>query len=60
MALTKEQIVESLGKIATPDGRPLPQSGVLSDVVVTDGKVFFSISVDAAVVQSWEPVRKAA
>ncbi len=33
---------------------------MLSDVVVTDGKVFFSITVDAAVVQAWEPVRKAA
>jgi ATP-binding protein involved in chromosome partitioning len=27
---------------------------------VTDGKVFFSITVDAALVPSWEPVRKAA
>jgi ATP-binding protein involved in chromosome partitioning len=29
-------------------------------VVVTDGKVFFSINVDAAAVPKWEPVRKAA
>ena len=29
-------------------------------MVVSDGKVFFSITVDAAVVQHWEPVRKAA
>ena len=43
-----------------PDGRPLPQSGKLSDVVANDGKVFFSITVDAALVQQWEPVRKAA
>ncbi len=27
---------------------------------MSDGKVFFSITVDAAVVQQWEPVRKAA
>ena len=33
---------------------------MLSDIVVTDGKVFFSITVDAAAVQAWEPVRKAA
>jgi ATP-binding protein involved in chromosome partitioning len=32
----------------------------LSDVVVTDGKVFFSITVDAGAVKAWEPVRKAA
>ena len=44
----------------SPDGAPLPKTGTLSDVVVSDGKVFFSITVDAAVVQAWEPVRKRA
>ena len=33
---------------------------MLSDIVVSDGKVFFSITVDAAAVKAWEPVRKAA
>ena len=33
---------------------------MLSDVVVSDGKVFFSITVDAAAVKAWEPVREAA
>jgi ATP-binding protein involved in chromosome partitioning len=60
MAATKDEIVASLAKIATPDGRPLTESGALSDVVVTDGKVFFSINVDANAVPRWEPVRKAA
>src|SRR5215510_5480439 len=60
MAVTKEQVVEALNKVPAPDGRPLTQAGVLSDVVTTDGKVFFSINVDAAAVQRWEPVRKAA
>ena len=60
MAPTKEQILASLAKVAAPDGRPLPQAAVLSDILITDGKVFFSMSVDAAVVQQWEPVRKAA
>ena len=60
MPVTKEQVVASLAKIATPDGEPLTESGALSDVVVTDGKVFFSINVDAAAVPRWEPVRKAA
>ncbi len=60
MPLTKEQVVASLAKIATPDGEPLTESGALSDVVVTDGKVFFSINVDAGAVPRWEPVRKAA
>ena len=50
----------SAGQGRAPDGAPLPTTGTLSDIVASDGKVFFSISVDAAVVQAWEPVRKRA
>jgi ATP-binding protein involved in chromosome partitioning len=57
MAVTKDQVLAALAKVASPDGTPLNQTDALSDVVVTDGKVFFSITVDAAVVKSWEPVR---
>ena len=57
MAPTKQQVLDSLAKIAGPDGAPLTASGKLSDVMVTDGKVFFSITVDAAAAQAWEPVR---
>src|ERR1700686_7148 len=57
MAPTKQQVLDSLAKIAGPDGAPLTSSGKLSDVVVSDGKVFFSISVDAAAVEAWESVR---
>ena len=60
MALTKQQVLDSLAKIAGPDGAPLTSSGKLSDVMVSDGKVFFSITVDAAVVKAWEPVRERA
>jgi ATP-binding protein involved in chromosome partitioning len=57
MAVTKEQVLAALGAVAAPDGTPLPQTRALSDIVVTDGKVFFSIAVDAAAVKAWEPVR---
>src|ERR1700676_3763201 len=57
MAPTKQQVLDSLAKIADPDGSPLTSSGKLSDVMVSDGKVFFSITVDAAAVQAWESVR---
>jgi ATP-binding protein involved in chromosome partitioning len=59
MAVSKEQVLDALGKVAGPDGTPLPRTGTLSDIVAGD-KVFFSISVDAAAVQAWEPVRKRA
>ena len=57
---TKEDVLAALAAVKSPDGAPLPRTGKLSDVVVSDGKVFFSITVDAAVVPQWEPVRKAA
>jgi ATP-binding protein involved in chromosome partitioning len=60
MAATKEQVLASLAAVKSPEGLGLTETGKLSDVVVSDGKVFFSITVDAAVVQRWEPVRKAA
>jgi ATP-binding protein involved in chromosome partitioning len=56
-APTKQQVLDSLAKIAGPDGTPLTASGKLSDVMVSEGKVFFSITVDAAAVQAWESVR---
>jgi len=59
MPVTKDDVIASLNKVASPDGTPLPQTGTLSDIVAGD-KVFFSITVDAAVVQAWEPVRKRA
>jgi ATP-binding protein involved in chromosome partitioning len=60
MMATKEQVLASLAAVKSPEGAPLTGTGKLSDVVVSDGKVFFSITVDAAVVPAWEPVRKAA
>jgi len=60
MAVTKDEVLRRLSEVKSPDGVPLPATGTLSDVVVSDGKVFFSISVDAATVRSWEGVRKAA
>jgi ATP-binding protein involved in chromosome partitioning len=58
MAITKEQVLEALAAVPAPNGTPLPRTGVLSDIVVGDGKVFFSLTVDAAAVKAWEPVRK--
>jgi ATP-binding protein involved in chromosome partitioning len=60
MAVTRDQVLAALEGVASPQGTPLPRTGTLSDVVASDGKVFFSISVDAAEVKAWEPVRKRA
>ncbi len=58
MALTKEQVLAVLEKVKSPDGIPLPKTGTLSEVVASDGKVFFSITVDDTHVKSWELVRQ--
>jgi ATP-binding protein involved in chromosome partitioning len=60
MAVTKEQVLGALATVKSPGVEPLPDARVLSDIVVSDGKVFFSITVDAADVKLWEPVREAA
>jgi len=60
MAVNKEQVLAALAKVPSPGGTALPDARVLSDVVVSEGKVFFSLTVDATAVKMWEPVRKAA
>ena len=58
MAVTKEQVLGALAKVFSPNGTPLPEAKVLSEVVVSDGKVFFSLTVDAEAVKAWESIRK--
>ena len=57
MSTSKDDILAALGHIASPEGVSLPSTGKLSDIVVADGKVFFSITVDAAAVEAWEAIR---
>jgi ATP-binding protein involved in chromosome partitioning len=53
MPVSKEQVLAALEGVKSPDGMPLPRGGTLSEVVVGDGKVFFSITVDADAVKAW-------
>ena len=57
MSVTQQQVLDSLGRVASPRGVPLTNANVLSEISVTDGKVFFSINVDAAEARAWESVR---
>ena len=60
MASVKDDVLAALAKVASPQGKPLTETGALSDIVATDGKVFFSITADAAAVKDWESVRERA
>ena len=57
MSVTQQQVLDSLRQVASPRGVPLTNANVLSAISVTDGKVFFSINVDAAEARAWETVR---
>ena len=57
MSVTQQQVMDSLSKVASPRGEALTNADVLSAITVTDGKVFFSINVDAADARAWESVR---
>ncbi len=61
MAVTREQVLEALSRLAAPDGRgSLAASSALSQVVVKDDKVYFSIGVASADAGRMEALRAAA
>src|SRR3954463_1386444 len=57
LSVTQQQVLDRLAKVASPRGVALTDANVLSDIAVNDGKVFFSINVDAAEARAWESVR---
>ena len=58
--VTRDTVLTSLGGVAGPDGTPLPDTGTLSDITIAGDRVLFTITVDAAAVNAWEPVRRRA
>ncbi|GLK70325.1 Mrp/NBP35 family ATP-binding protein [Ancylobacter dichloromethanicus] len=56
---TADDVKARLAQVSAPDGRPVTEAGVLSEILVSDGKVYMSITVDAGEAQAWEPVRAA-
>ncbi|WP_368508279.1 Mrp/NBP35 family ATP-binding protein [Bradyrhizobium lupini] len=57
MSVTQQQVLDSLARIKSPRGGALTNANVLSAISAADGKVFFSINVDAAEARAWESVR---
>ena len=57
MSVTQQQVLDSLRRVKSPRGVALTEANVLSDITVNDGKVFFSINVDAQEARAWESVR---
>jgi ATP-binding protein involved in chromosome partitioning len=57
LSVTQQQVLDRLSKVMSPRGVALSDANVLSAISVSDGKVFFSINVDAAEARAWESVR---
>jgi ATP-binding protein involved in chromosome partitioning len=57
LSVTKQQVLDALAKVASPHGVALTNADVLSEIAVNDGKVFFSVNVDATEARAWETVR---
>ncbi len=60
-ALTKERVLEMLQKVKGPDQtNDIVSMGLVSEIVINNGKVYFSISVEPGKAQQLEPMRAAA
>jgi len=58
---TKDKVIEELRRVKGPDGRgDIVGQGLISEIVVQDGKVFFSIAVPPEKAEEFEPLRKTA
>jgi ATP-binding protein involved in chromosome partitioning len=57
VSVTQQQVLDALAKVTSPRGVSLANANVLSGISVSDGKVFFSINVDAAEARAWESIR---
>jgi ATP-binding protein involved in chromosome partitioning len=60
LSVTQQQVLDALARVASPGGVALTDAKVLSAISVSDGKVFFSINVDATEARAWESVRNQA
>jgi ATP-binding protein involved in chromosome partitioning len=59
--LTKERVLEALKRVKGPDpGADLVAQGLISEIVIHKGKVYFAISVDPARAGEFEDLRQAA
>jgi ATP-binding protein involved in chromosome partitioning len=57
LSVTQQQVLDALAKVKSPRGVALTNANVLSAITANDGKVFFSINVDATEARAWESVR---
>jgi ATP-binding protein involved in chromosome partitioning len=57
LSVTQQQVLDALARVRSPRGVALTNANVLSEITANDGKVFFSINVDASEARAWESIR---
>ena len=57
MSATKQAVMDALARVKVPNGESLVDAGILSEIFVADGKVFFSLNVGVDEAKAFEPVR---
>ena len=60
LSAVRDDILRALATVDTGDSRSLAQSGRVSDIVVRDGRVAFSIAITPQEAQAFEPIRQQA
>src|ERR1700687_5739237 len=61
MSISKPQVLDELRRVKGPDlAGNIVDLGLVSEILVKDGRVYFSITVPAARADELEPLRKAA
>ena len=58
--LTKDDVLKALRSVKAPDGQDIVTLGLLSEIVINKGKVYFALTVPQREAKAYEPIRKAA
>ena len=60
MSVTREEVLSALKSVTTDGGGNLAASGRLSEILVHERSVAFSITIEPSEAAAWEPIRLAA
>ena len=58
--LTKNDVLKALKSVKAPNGQDIVTLGILSEIVISKGKVYFALTVPQREAKAYEPVRKSA
>jgi ATP-binding protein involved in chromosome partitioning len=58
--LTKDDVLKALRGVKAPNGQDIVTLGLLSEIVINKGKVYFALTVPQREAKAFEPIRKAA